>query len=221
MGIIRQELSHIIVDGMITYQGLPAPIICDFMSREMSSKHYDGETTFHIGKIEMVGNTGTYMDCPFHRYADGKDFTHYPLNRFVDLPTCVVQLPIHQGAITLKELKGYDVENKAVLFATQWDRHWNTETYFNNHPYLEGEVASYLVDKRVCLVGIDSYNVDDTQINTRPVHTILLKNEIFILEHLTQLNTLPTAVNMTALPLRIEKMGSVPVRAFAEYRPVL
>ena len=91
------DLSHAVEHGMVTYKGLPAPIICDFLSREDSKRIYAPGTEFHIGKIEMVANTGTYLDAPFHRYADGKDLSELPLESVADLDAIVVRAPGEAG----------------------------------------------------------------------------------------------------------------------------
>ena len=157
------DLSHTIDNGLITYKGLPAPIICDYLSREDSKHNYAKGTQFQIGKIEMVTNTGTYIDCPFHKFEDGKDVSQMPLERFVDLDAIVIHIPFTETIeITEEHLKGYDVKNRAVLIHTGWDTKWNTDAYFESNPYLTKGAAEYLRDSSVLLVGIDSHNIDDT-----------------------------------------------------------
>jgi len=212
------ELSHTIENGIITYKGLPAPIICDYLSREESKKYYDG-ASFHIGKIEMVGNTGTYIDCPFHRYQDGKDFSQELLTKFVNLSAVVISVPFRDALeIKKKHIEGIDIHNKAVLFYTGWDQFWNTEDYFENHPYLSEEAAMYLKDQKALLAGIDSKNIDNsTNTKDRPVHSILLGEGILIVEHLCNLSALPSdGFSFTAAPPKIKGMGSFPVRAYAQ-----
>lgn len=199
---------------MITYKGLPAPIICDFLSREDSKKNYEEGTTFQIGKIELISNTGTYIDSPFHRYENGKDLSEVELERFVNIPAIVIRTD--EMAIGPALFEKYDVKNKAVLVNTNWSRHWRTDLYFENHPFLTKEAAEYLKDKGVKLVGIDSYNIDDTRTRSRPVHTTLLGAEILIVEHLCNLDRLPsTALLFTAVPPKFKGVGTFPVRAFA------
>jgi arylformamidase len=208
------DLSHTIEHGMITYKGLPAPIICDFLSREDSKKNYEEGTTFQIGKIELISNTGTYIDCPFHRYENGKDLSEVALERFVNIPTIVVRTA--EQSIDASTFKGFDVKGKAVLVNTNWNRHWRTDQYFENHPFLTKAAAEYLRDKGVKLVGIDSYNIDDTRTRSRPVHSILLAEEILIVEHLTNLDKLPDSdLSFTAVPPKFKGVGTFPVRAFA------
>src|SRR5881628_976433 len=188
------DLSHTIEQGLITYKGLPAPIICDFLSREQSKEHYAPGTEFQIGKIEMVANTGTYLDSPFHRYADGKDLSELPLERLAHLDGMVIRVDPSGGrAISRRALVGYDVRGKAVLVQTEWDRHWRTDQYFEGHPFLTRDAAEYLVQAGATLVGIDSYNIDDTGDGTRPVHSTLLAAEVPIVEHLCGLTQLPDA----------------------------
>lgn len=208
------DLSHVIEHGMITYKGLPAPIICDFLSREDSKKNYEEGTTFQIGKIELVSNTGTYVDVPFHRYENGKDLSEVDLERFVNIPAIVVR--VSGMSIDADVFKKYDVKDKAVLVNTNWSRHWRTDQYFENHPFLTKGAAEYLRDKGAKLVGIDSYNIDDTRARSRPVHTILLGAEILIVEHMTGLDSLPSAgLLFTAVPPKFKGVGTFPVRAFA------
>lgn len=211
------DLSHTIENGLVTYKGLPAPVICDYLSREDSAKNYEEGTTFQIGKIEMVTNTGTYVDCPFHRYADGKDLSEVGLERFADLDAIVVRAPYTASlAVTADMLRNYEIRNRAVLVHTGWDAHWNTEKYYEQHPYLTAEAATYLRDCAVKLVGIDSHNIDDTRGKTRPVHSILLGAEILIVEHLCNLAVLPTdGFTFSAVPPKFKGAGTFPVRAMA------
>lgn len=214
------DLSHTIENGLITYKGLPAPIICDYLSREDSKKFYEAGTEFQIGKIEMVANTGTYIDCPFHRFAHGKDFTQIGLECFADLEGILISIPYSKSlAITEKHLENYELGNKAVLIHTGWDLHWNTDQYYEKHPYLTRGAAEYLVSNNVKLVGIDSHNIDDTSGNGRPVHTILLGANILIVEHLCNLNTLPPKdFTFSAVPPKFKGVGTFPVRAMAKLK---
>jgi kynurenine formamidase len=209
------DLSHAIEDGMITYKGLPAPVVCDYLSREASRKLYAPETEFHIGKIDMVANTGTYLDSPFHRYAGGKDLSELALERLADLEAVVVRWNIRQGrAIGLEVFDGRDVRGKAVLIHTGWSAHWRTDRYFEGHPFLTRDAAQHLLASGATLVGIDSYNIDDTTDMTRPVHSTLLGDEIAIVEHLTGLDRLPErGSRFFAVPVKIKGMGTFPVRA--------
>ena len=209
------DLSHTVEDGMITYKGLPAPIVCDYLSREASRKLYAPGTEFHIGKIEMVANTGTYLDSPFHRYAKGNDLSELPLERLADLEAVVVRWDRQGRAIGVSALEGRPVRGKAVLIETGWSAHWRTDRYFEGHPYLTGDAAEYLQRARATLVGIDSYNIDDTEDLTRPVHSTLLGAEIPIVEHLTGLERMPEeGGRFFAVPVKFKGMGTFPVRAF-------
>jgi kynurenine formamidase len=210
------DLSHTVEDGMITYKGLPAPIVCDFMSREASRKLYAPGTEFQIGKIEMVANTGTYLDSPFHRYADGKDLSDLPLERLADLEAVVVRWDCRHGrAVGLSAFEGRSVRGKAVLVHTGWSAHWRTDHYFEGHPFLTRDAAEYLQEAEATLVGIDSYNIDDTDDMTRPVHSTLLKAEIPIVEHMIRLERMPEeGSRFFAVPVKVKGMGTFPVRAF-------
>ena len=210
------DLSHSIEHGMVTYKGLPAPLICDYLSREDSKKNYSHGTEFQIGKIEMVTNTGTYLDCPFHRYADGKDLSQINLEKLAELDAVLIDAENHQS-IGKNFFEGKDISGKAVLVYTSWSKHWRTDSYFENHPFLTAEAAEYLVSQKVKLVGIDSYNIDDTRTNTRPVHTALLRSEILIVEHMTNLNSLKgKKFIFNAVPPKFVGVGTFPVRAFAK-----
>jgi len=210
------DLSHSIEHGMVTYKGLPAPLICDYLSREDSKKNYAHGTEFQIGKIEMVTNTGTYLDCPFHRYADGKDLSQINLEKLAELDAVLIDAENHQS-IGKNFFEGKDISGKAVLVYTSWSKHWRTDSYFENHPFLTAEAAEYLVSQKVKLVGIDSYNIDDTRTNTRPVHTALLRSEILIVEHMTNLNSLKgKKFIFNAVPPKFVGVGTFPVRAFAK-----
>lgn len=217
MKIKHIDLSHTIRDGLITYKGLPAPIICDYISREKSKELYEEGTSFHIGKIEMVSNTGTYLDCPFHRFEDGKDLSEISLQRLADLEGILIVAPYQNGrAIGIEHFKHFNLEHKAVLVYTGWSDFWATDAYFENHPFLTADAAQYLYEQNVKLVGIDSHNIDDTNRNARPVHTILLKNDILIVEHMANLKQLQgEAFTFSAVPPKIEDFGTFPVRAFA------
>jgi len=209
------DLSHRIEAGMVTYKGLPAPLVCDFLSREASRKLYDGGAEFAIQRIDMVGNNGTYLDSPFHRYADGLDLAALPLERLAHLDAVVIDA--QDGlAVDAHLFDGIDVKGRAVLVHTGWDRHWRTDAYFENHPFLTAEAATHLAGAGAALVGIDSHNIDDTRGRERPVHTILLGHTIPICEHMTGLDRLPArGARFYAVPPKLVSLGTFPVRAFA------
>ena len=211
------DLSHLIVEGMTTYRDFPGPHICDFWTREESAAFYEDGSSFHIGRIDMIANTGTYLDAPFHRYADGADVAALELDQVAALPGLVVRQPWENGlAVGMERFEGLDVAGKAVLVHTGWDRHWRTDAYFDNHPFLAAEAATWLAENGSRLVGIDSYNIDDTRTKSRPVHSTLLGAGVLICEHMTNLGALPdTGFAFTAAPPKVEGMGTFPVRAFA------
>lgn len=210
------DVSHVVENGMITYQELPAPLICDFLSREQSRSHYAPGTEFQIGKIEMVANTGTYLDSPFHRYACGKDLSELPLERLANLQGVVIHSDLSKSrAIRHDAFKARDLRGKAVLVRTGWDKHWRTDQYFEGHPFLTRDAAEYLVEAGAALVGIDSLNIDDIADLTRPVHSLLLAAEIPVVEHLRGLGRLSdSAFRFFAVPVKVKSMGTFPVRAF-------
>lgn len=209
------DLSHTVEEGMITYRGLPAPLICDFLSREASESHYDEGTTFQIGKIEIVGNTGTYLDSPFHRYADGKDLSDLSLESVAELEGIVLSA-VGRTVIGPEIFGDTDVRGKAVLVHTGWDKHWGTDQYFEGHPFLTKEAAEWLKSAGAVLVGIDSLNIDDVSGGERPVHTILLGAEILIVEHMCKLESLiGNCFTFNAVPVKVKNFGTFPVRAYA------
>jgi arylformamidase len=211
------DLSHTVEHGMVTYKGLPAPIVCDFLSREDSRRIYAPGTEFHIGKIEMVANTGTYLDAPFHRYADGKDLSELPLESVADLDATVVRARAEAGrAIGPEAFRGRDLKGRAVLVHTGWSRHWRTERYFEGHPFLTAGAAALLRDEGAALVGIDSLNIDDISGGERPVHSTLLRADIPIVEHMANLDQVPDAgFRFHAVPVKVKRFGTFPVRAYA------
>ena len=211
------ELSHAIRDGLVTVPNLPPPVIDEYLTREASRERYAPGTEFSIGRITMVANTGTYLDTPFHRYADGMDLADTPLERMVELTGVLVEATGRERAIGPDAFEGVDVCGRAVLVRSGWDAQWDSDTYGNGqHPYLTREAAEWLVRHEAALLGIDSQNVDDTADASRPAHTILLGAGIPVVEHLTGLGQLPrTGFRFNAPPARVAGMGTWPVRAYA------
>jgi len=211
------DLSHVIEEGMTTYKGLPGPHICDFWERESTAANYDDGSTFQIGRIDMVANTGTYLDSPFHRYADGADLADLPLPSLADLPAVVLRRPWENGVeIDRDAFEGLDVLGKAVLVHTGWDRHWRTDAYFGDHSFLTAGAADWLAENGAALVGIDSANIDNMHVRARPVHTRLLGADIPICEHMTALGSLPDeGFRFSAVPPKVRGMGTFAVRAYA------
>jgi arylformamidase len=212
------DLSHTIEHGLVTYKGLPAPIICDYLSREESRKQYAEGTEFQIGKIEMVANTGTYIDCPFHRYEHGKDLSEVGVERLAELDGIVIRADHKKTYIIDADFfRGKELRGRAVLVHSGWDAYWNTDQYFEHHPHLTEDAARYLVACGVKLVGIDSVNIDDTRGGERPVHSQLLGAEVLIVEHLCHLEQLPDeGFSFSALPPKFKGVGTFPVRALAK-----
>jgi arylformamidase len=209
------DLSHTIEHGMTTHPGLPGPIICDFLSREASRARYAPGVEFHIGKIEMVANTGTYLDAPFHRYAGGKDLSRLPLESLAGLDAIVVDGP-QTGPVGPELFARRNLRGRAVLVRTGWDAHWGTARYLSGHPFLTRDAAEHLVRQGVALVGIDSVNIDDLNDPSRPVHSALLGADIPIVEHLAALGPLPLdGFRFSAVPAKVAGFGTWPVRAFA------
>jgi kynurenine formamidase len=210
------DLSHTLRDGLITYPGLPAPRITDHLSREASRASYAAGTEFQIAHIEMVANTGTYLDAPSHRWADGADLSGLELARLADLPGIVVDLAPGAPCVERADLPAADLTGHALLLRTGWSARFGTPRYFEAHPHLAKDAAEELVRRRVALVGIDSLNIDDTRGGERPAHSVLLRAGIPIVEHLTGLAALPSrGFRFFAVPPKVEGMGTFPVRAFA------
>jgi kynurenine formamidase len=211
------DLSHVITDGMVTYKGLPGPHICDFWTREGSAANYDDGSTFQIGRIDIVANTCTFVDVPSHRFADGEDLSEVGVEALAHLPAIVVRQPFEtELGVDVASFDGIDVRGCAVLVATGWDRHWGSDAYYHDHSYLTAAAAEHLVAQGAALVGIDSHNIDDTRVRTRPVHAALLGAGIIVCEHLTNLGALPdSGFRFTAAPPKVKGMGTFPVRAYA------
>jgi kynurenine formamidase len=212
------DLSHTMADGLQTYKGLPPLHICDFLSRKESRQHYASGTEFQLDRIELVGNSGTYIDSPFHRFADGADLAALPLDATVALPAITIRAPHlgHWDAVGPHAFNRKALEGKAVLIETGWCKHFGTPAYFEHHPFLTEDAANLLRDAGAALVGIDSHNIDDTRANTRPVHTVLLGAGIPIVEHMTNLSALPDqGYRFFAAPLKFQGVGTFPTRAFA------
>lgn len=209
------DLSHPIADGTITYPGLPGPVISDHLGREESRSRYAPGYEFQIGRIDMVANTGTYLDTPFHRYADGYDLAGLDLARLVDVPGVVVDVTAQEASAAL--LDGLDLAGRAVLFRTGWDAKWGTDGYGGgDHPFLGVGAAERLVEAGAAIVGIDSVNIDDTRTGERPIHSLLLGAGIPIVEHLCRLDELAGgSFTFTAVPPAVAGMGTFPVRALA------
>lgn len=218
------ELNHVIAAGMITYPGLPAPEIVPHLTREDSSRVYAPGTTFAMDRISMIGNTGTYLDSPFHRYADGTDLAGLPLEKLAELPALVVRtIGGPERGVGAGVFEGLDVAGRAVLLHTGGDRHFGTPQYAVDAPYLTREGAMWLAEHDAALVGIDAVNIDDISVpgpGERPAHTLLLAAGIPIVEHLTGLAELPPAgATFTAAPPRVAAFGTFPVRAYASVPP--
>jgi len=211
------DLSHTVEHGMVTLKGYPAPLICDYLSREASRALYAGGTEFHIGRIDMIANTGTYVDSPFHRYADGKDLSELPLESLADLDGVVVRAAERAGrAIGADAFAGVEVRGRAVLVHTGHAAKWGTDAYFEGHPFLTRAAAEHLRGAGAVFVGIDSLNIDDMEDGTRPVHSTLLRADIPICEHMRGLELLPDGgFRFFAVPVKVKAFGTFPVRAFA------
>ncbi|MGE0130897.1 MAG: cyclase family protein [Blastocatellales bacterium] len=211
------DVSHEIEAGMITYPGLPAPVVSDYLSREASRGRYAEGTTFQIGRIEMIANTGTYIDAPFHRFAEGIDLAGLPLERLADVEGLLIDATGRDDrAIDEGYFQNLDLRGRAVLIHTGWDAHWRTPQYGEDAPFVTGRAAEFLVEAAPALVGIDSVNIDDAQDGSRPAHTLLLGAGIPVVEHLCNLNELPArGFRFHCVPVKFRGVGTFPVRAYA------
>jgi arylformamidase len=209
------DLSHPIEPGMTTYPGLPGPVVTEFLSREESRGRYAPGTTFQIARLELVANTGTYVDAPLHRLAEGADVASLPLSRLADLEGIVIRKGPGR-AFDADLFEGLELGGKAVLLMSGWDRHWRTPAYGERHPYVTRRAAQVLAAAGPALVGIDSLNIDDTEDGTRPAHTLLLQAGVPIVEHLCNLAQLPAeGFRFHCAPPPFRAVGSFPVRAYA------
>lgn len=210
------DVSHTVQHGVVTYPGFPTPVICDWMSRAASRERYAPGTEFQIGRIDMIANTGTYVDSPFHRYENGTDLSELPLESVAELPCVVVHVDSSASrAIDVLPLSAAEVSGKAILFHTGWDRHYNTPAYGQGHPFVSARAAEWLAQSGAALVGIDSMNIDSTDTGERAVHSILLAREIPICEHMTGLAQVPERGGVfSAVPVKVKGMGTFPVRAY-------
>ncbi|MDP8955346.1 MAG: cyclase family protein [Actinomycetota bacterium] len=212
----RVDLSHVIEDGMPVYPGMPAPVVGAIADHESSRDRYDGKAEFFLGRFDLPGNTGTYLDAPFHRYRGGHDLAEIPLDRIAGVPALVVDAPAEHRPIDLG-VTAAEPRGRALLVRTGWDRRWGTDAYWEPGPFFSEGGADELSRTGALLVGVDFANVDDTGDPSRPAHTILLGAGIVIVEHLTGLAALPqTGFTFSAVPPRIVHGASFPVRAFAE-----
>jgi arylformamidase len=210
------ELSHPIHAGMVTYPGLPGPEITEHLAREASERSYGAGVTFQIGRISMVANTGTYLDSPFHRFAEGADLSALPLQRLAHLEAVVVRTAGRARAVEPGHLAGLEVKDRAVLIHTGWDVHFGSERYALDSPFLGAAATRWLVEQGAALVGIDAINIDDLADRSRPAHTGLLAAGIPIVEHLCGLGQLPDrGFRFHAAPPRVRAFGTFPVRAYA------
>lgn len=214
------DLTHVLEDGMVTYPGLAVPSISDYLSWEDSASRYAPGTEFQIGRIDMIANTGTYLDAPSHRHRGAADLADLPLERVAGLQGLVVDATGAGPGIDRTGFGSLDVEGHAVLVRTGWDRHWRKASYGDpDAPHLTRDAAQWLVDRGAALVGIDSLNIDSAKDGERPVHTLLLAMGIPVLEHLTRLDHLPAdGFELHAAPVPVRGMGTFPVRAYAVVR---
>ena len=211
------ELNHVLEDGMTAYPGLPSPRIGAYLDHQASRPRYQDRAQFYLGKIDMVCNVGTYLDSPFHRFPEGADLSALPLDRVAGLPGIVIDAKPKADRSVDLDASASELRGRAVLVRSGWDRRWGTERYWEPGPYLSPASVDRLIDAECVLVGVDFWNVDDTQDPARPVHTRLLDAGILIVEHLCDLSALPaTGFRFHAVPLRISRGASFPVRAFAE-----
>jgi arylformamidase len=215
------ELSHVLEDGMRVYPGLPSPKIGAFLDHEASRTHYAGQAEFYLGRVDMVCNLGTYLDGPYHRHRDLSDLSQIPLERVAEVPGIVLDAAASPDRSIAHECSASELQGRAVLIRTGWDRRWGLDAYWEPGPFLADSFVDLLIRAGAILVGVDFWNVDNTEDPSRPAHTRLLAEGILIVEHLCNLSALPrTGFRFSAVPLRIVRGASFPVRAFAEINEV-
>jgi len=211
------ELNHSLEDGMRAYPGLPSPKIGAFLDHEASRSHYGGQAEFYLGKVDMVCNLGTYLDSPYHRHRDRSDLSQIPLEKVAGVPGIVLDAAASPDRSIAVDCSASELRGRAVLVRTGWDRHWGTDAYWKPGPFLTAGSVDLLIHGGATLLGVDFWNVDDTGDPSRPAHTRLLAEGILIVEHLCNLSALPrTGFRFSAVPLRIVRGASFPVRAFAQ-----
>jgi len=211
------EVSHPIYNGMVTYKGLREARVSEYVSRKTLAILYSEGITFQLDRIDIIGNTGTYLNSPFHRFPNGEDISGLPLEKIANLDCLVIKSPATEFShqVSLAQLAEYDVKGKAVLIATGWSQYWGTDIYYERPPYLTVNAAKYLATNGASLVGIDSPGIDDMTKTSRPVNTQLLKKSIPFIEHMINLEDAPaTGGKFFAVPPKIKKVGCFPVRAF-------
>ena len=210
------ELSHPIEAGMQTYPGLPEPRAEILFDHEASRPRYEGKAEFLIASLHLCGNTGTYVDSPFHRFRGGADLSCLPLDRLAHLPLAVVDAERNVGrGISQRAFEGLDVRGRAVLIHTGWSRHWRTAAYFEPNPHLTADACQWLRDQGAAFAGIDSVNIDDMQDQARPAHTLLLGAGIPVCEHMTHLAALRGGGGrLHAVPIAWRGGATFPVRAY-------
>ncbi len=211
------DLSHRIEEGMVTYPGMPGPEFADYITRAQAEVVYGPGVTFHIGRITMVANTGTYLDSPYHRFENATDLAGLQLDQIADLAGVVIRMRASgKRDVEVADLVGCHVRGKAVLFDTGWDRHWQTPEYGVEAPFLSAQATEWLVEQGAALVGIDSVNIDDMNDKSRPAHSGLLNAGIPIVEHLCNLDQIPdVGFRFHAVPPAVRNFGTFPVRAYA------
>ena len=211
------ELNHVLEDGMKAYPGLPSPKIGAFLDHEASRAHYSDQAEFYLGRVDMVCNLGTYLDSPYHRHRDRADLSQIPLEKVARVPGIVLDAAASPDRSIALDCSASQLCGRAALIRTGWDRRWGTDAYWEPGPYLAASSVDLLIRARAILVGVDFWNVDNTEDPSRPDHTRLLAEGILIVEHLCNLSALPrTGFRFSAVPLRIARGASFPVRAFAE-----
>lgn len=211
------ELNHVLKDGMKAYPGFSSPEIGALLDHEESRSRYDDKAEFYIGKVDMVCNVGTYLDSPFHRYRDGVDLSEVSLEMVAGIPGVVLEATVSSNRSIALDCSKSELRHRAVLIKTGWDDRWGTESYWEPGPYLAKDSVDLLIRSKAKLLGVDFWNVDNTMDLSRLVHTKLLAAGILIVENLCNLSSLPrSGFRFYAVPLRILRGASFPVRAFAE-----
>ena len=207
------ELSHPIVEGMETYRPLPTPRV--EVLNDYDASRYDGKSEFLIASLHLCGNTGTYVDSPRHRFRAAIDLAGLRLEQLADVPVVVADVTQIGRAIGPDAVPAGDLHGKAVLFRTDFSRHWGTDSYFHGNRFLTAEASDKLATAGPAFVGIDSLNIDDVADMSRPAHTRLLEAGIPICEHMTNLAAIASgAGRLHAVPIAWVGGATFPVRAY-------
>lgn len=176
-------------------------------------KHYENGDNMSLSYISTPSHNGTHLDAPIHYIKGGKTMDEILLDIFYGAAQ-VIEVPKKAESITLDFLKEFKSLEKRVLFKTtnSLERYKNNE-FYSDYVYIEEDVCQYLIDKDVCLVGIDYVSVDPRVSPEKPAHHKLLGNNVIILEGIDLKDVEPRAYTLCALPLKVKGVEGALCRA--------